>query len=515
MTLLRSKLANRILFGIVISSILTFPVFTFYSVKSSHEAINRSFIEKAITVGQVLDANIRNEIKLSDHEKLFDDIQQLIWVNADILSIDVNRSIDGEMITIVSTQPDQVGQQANSRNLRALQTGQIVHEVIQTDRGQYLKLVSPIRQGRIPIGSFEITMTMETVDRDVSEATISIIASYLGLLLVFSLVLVATLRQSVTKPIENLTQMVRSFSAGDRTARASSGGSNELVLLADMLNEIAEAISARDVELAAEREQLLNLNTQLKDNESALVGAISSAETANRAKSEFLAAMSHELRTPLNAIIGFAEVLKMEILGPLNDRQRERADHIHESDVHLLSLINDMLDLSKIEADRFEPHFEKISIGTGLRDAARFVRNKAETAGVELMVGDFGGFPDLYVDQRLFKQIFINLLSNAVTATPEGGRVEISGVQQDNRVRIDVKDNGIGMRQEEIARITEAFVQIDRGKNKPHEGTGLGLYLVEKYLELHNGEIAFNSEQGAGTVVSVWFPVTGMPDQQT
>jgi len=229
-------------------------------------------------------------------------------------------------------------------------------------------------------------------------------------------------------------------------------------------------------------------------------------EAASRHKSEFLANMSHELRTPLNAIIGFSEVLGEKMFGELNEKQNEYVGDIHSSGQHLLSLINDILDLSKVEAGRMELELAKFDLPLAVENAITLVRERATRHGITLdaaideRLGDFVG------DERKIKQILLNLLSNAVKFTSEGGRIEIKAIPVDASVEISVSDTGIGITSEDQATIFEEFRQVGTADAQKHEGTGLGLTLAKKFVELHGGRIWVESEVGKGSTFTFTLP---------
>jgi len=248
--------------------------------------------------------------------------------------------------------------------------------------------------------------------------------------------------------------------------------------------------------------------TEDKQREAELMASRDAAELANRTKSEFLANMSHELRTPLNAIIGFSEIIRDELLAPLPDpRYREYACDIHRSGTHLLEIINDILDLSKIEAGRLEICAEPVAIAGILEQCRRFVADRADQAGVALTVKAEPEEFEVTADRRLLKQIVLNLLSNAIKFTPAGGRADLLARScEGGGLRLSVSDTGIGMSEAEIAQALTPFGQADRSINRRHEGTGLGLPLVAAFAEAHGGRLEIESTPGAGSCVTVVIP---------
>jgi signal transduction histidine kinase len=234
-------------------------------------------------------------------------------------------------------------------------------------------------------------------------------------------------------------------------------------------------------------------------------------EAANRHKSEFLANMSHELRTPLNAIIGFSEVLGERMFGELNEKQAEYTDDILSSGRHLLSLINEILDLSKVEAGRMELEIVTFDLPLAIDNARTFVRERATKHGINLDVTIDERLGDFVGDERKIKQILLNLLSNAVKFTPEGGRIGIKAKQADGSVEISVTDTGIGISPEDQAKIFEEFRQVGTADAHKREGTGLGLTLAKKFVELHGGKIWVESEVGKGSTFSFTLPERSLP----
>ena len=293
------------------------------------------------------------------------------------------------------------------------------------------------------------------------------------------------LSSSLVRPVLLMDRRFSEIAAGDFTKRVTIANRDELGELADDLNRM--------------NDELGQLYRQI--------------EAASRHKSEFLANMSHELRTPLNAIIGFSEVLTEQMFGELNDKQMEYLRDIHSSGHHLLTLINDVLDLSKIEAGKMELELSCVDLGQLLEHSTMLVRERAQRHGLTLALDIGEGLTEWVADERKLKQSVVNLLSNAVKFTPAGGSVMLrarhlngfSGRAGD-WAEVSVSDSGIGIKPEDQALVFEEFRQASGDVLRKGEGTGLGLALVKRFVELHGGQIALVSAPGQGSTFTITLP---------
>jgi signal transduction histidine kinase len=293
---------------------------------------------------------------------------------------------------------------------------------------------------------------------------------------VLALLLGYVLSWSVVGPIRQIEARLGDITSGDFTGHVTVRNRDELGALADNINLMNDELGRVYKEL----------------------------ESASRHKSEFLASMSHELRTPLNAVIGFSQVLRQQMFGELNEKQVEYVDDILSSGQHLLNLINDILDLAKVEAGRMELQPAPFALPETLRNAMAMVRERATRQDVTLAVEIDDSVGEIEADERKVKQILFNLLSNAVKFTPAGGTVTLAARTDDSRAIISVRDTGVGISPADQARIFEDFYQLSPGMTQ--EGTGLGLALTKRLVDLHGGELTVESTPGGGSTFTVWLP---------
>jgi two-component system cell cycle sensor histidine kinase PleC len=271
---------------------------------------------------------------------------------------------------------------------------------------------------------------------------------------------------------------------------------------------LARGLRATSVSMLEYRGEKDALIAELEEQKSVSDEARRRAEAANMAKTRFLATMSHELRTPLNAILGFSEVMKTELLGPMeNPTYREYAGDILESGRHLLHLINEILDLTRIEAGRYELHEEPVRLAEVADECGRLLKLRAESKGLQITDEFEPDLPVVWADRRAMRQICLNLMSNALKFTPKGGRITLRvGAAEDGGQFLSVRDTGPGIPEEEIPKVLQAFGQGALAQQNAEGGAGLGLAIVQNLIELHGGNLALTSELRKGTEAKVSLP---------
>jgi len=324
-------------------------------------------------------------------------------------------------------------------------------------------------------------------------------------LTVFITALIAMLMvgRQVLRPLLRLHQVVAN--------KDQQSPAPDLLGRGDEIGDLSRAVegymrTSRDARRAAEQQNEI-LERQVRARTAELERAKEEAETANRAKTEFLTNMSHELRTPLNAVIGFSELMVNRAFGDLDERYAAYAADINSSGVHLLEVINDILDISRIEAGSVELNEEAFDPASVIKSCMDLMRGRADKGEIALTLDLPDDLPAITADQRMLKQVLINLLSNAVKFTPAGGKVTASAAMANNGgFLLSVSDTGIGMRAEDIPVALTPFRQIDNRLARAYEGTGLGLPLVKSLIELHGGTVSIDSTLGAGTTVTVALP---------
>ncbi|MBR9834445.1 MAG: HAMP domain-containing histidine kinase, partial [Alphaproteobacteria bacterium] len=270
-----------------------------------------------------------------------------------------------------------------------------------------------------------------------------------------------------------------------------------------------------EVELTRQREHLRKLVLELERSEGhagELARKLNEeklrAERSANSKSAFLANMSHELRTPLNAINGFSEILSEQMYGPLGDqRYVDYAKDILTSGQHLLDMINDILDMAKVEAGKMTVDLLPIDLVDPVDAAVRMIRRKAEDKGIKLSLVHEDNLPHVDADHRAIRQMILNLVSNAIKFTDEGGEIRVSIDRKDDQIRVAVRDNGVGIPAEALPRLGQPFEQVSDTRDRNYDGTGLGLALTKSFAEMHGGRLTIASQEGRGTQVSFYLPI--------
>jgi signal transduction histidine kinase len=328
----------------------------------------------------------------------------------------------------------------------------------------------------------------------------------------FGILAVLALSRIFVTPIERIAGTARRIAGGDLAARVTVRSRDELGELASAFNGMTETLADREEELrrmnVGLEQKVKDRTAELEQKQVELVEANVELERANRLKSEFLANMSHELRTPLNAVNGFSELLLEGIHGTLTAKQKRYVENIHGSGRHLLQLINDILDLSKIEAGRMEVFPEEFSFRQIVDNATSVIQPLARKKGLDVEVSVNPGLDHVRLDPGKMRQVLYNLLSNAVKFTDQG-KVSVSAEPVDEALfELVVEDSGIGISPEDQGRVFREFEQVDGSHSRRYEGTGLGLALTRRLVELQGGTIRLESEVGQGSRFIVRLPIS-------
>lgn len=483
--------------------LLACAAFIGYDVATFRAAVVRNLSTQA----QIIGANSASAV-------LFDDPQAAATT---LSALDASPDIVSAVIYMPNGQPLAKYSREKNKPIPAppsLAAGQVEAHLI---AGNEIVLVRSIVFEGKPTGTVYIRSDMEELNhrllRYAGIAGLVLLASLLAALLVSTL-----FRRSVAEPIIHLAEVAGKVSLDkDYSTRAAPlPDHGEISLLIDAFNEMLAQIGRSETDLRQAHDQLelrvLERTAELqaaKDvleaHSQNLLRAKEELERAAKFKDQFLSTMSHELRTPLNAVLGFSDLLTEERYGPLNERQQRYVKHIHTGGKHLLTLINDILDLSKIEAGRLQLAIDSVPLATSFSEVTDTMRPLADKKSHLLL---HRAPPSLSVraDGTRLKQILMNLMGNAIKFTPEGGKIELAARRVGDFVRIEVRDSGPGIPPEEQQRIFDAFYRLRRSE-KAAEGTGLGLAITQRLVQLHGGELGVESEVGSGSCFYFTLPV--------
>jgi signal transduction histidine kinase len=355
------------------------------------------------------------------------------------------------------------------------------------------------RQKGEPIAKLALGLSRNRIDHDFDAILRQMLFANVAIFIFLSMFIYLGFRIMAMRPILNLREGFNKVGSGDLKTNIKTESRDELGMLSQSFNEMVEQLD----QTITEKDEFA---AQLKNQADELRVLRDDALTANKHKSEFLANMSHELRTPLNAVIGFSQMLERQVFGKLNDKQLEYANDIYTSGKHLLSLINDILDLSKVEAGHMELQLSTFDFPSGLSNATSLFREKAAKHGIRLDIKLDDKLGSFNADERKVKQILLNLLSNAMKFTPDGGEIRVVATDNAEGIEVSVSDTGVGISAADQAAIFDEFNQGNTDHTKHKEGTGLGLALSKKFVELHGGRIWVNSELGKGSTFTFTLP---------
>ncbi len=496
MSLFRNRLEVKILSMVLFVIAVGFGIFAVFDVEAHDHDLTMLKQQHTAGLSQQVVSAIQNTMLAGGGPNVIQDLENLRRGSAvDRIQI---FSVQG---TEAFANPGVKSDLAGPQVLHALKTRDGAQYYQQRGGKEYLVDLTPLvnqpacqrchGSGNPLRGVVLVSTPMADVQSAVRSDIIRMLGFFIPGLGILLLIIGLSLHAAVIRPLHKVISTIRNISGGDLSKRVDVNAKDEVGVLAQSFNKMAD---------------------NLQESQSSLRQANLNLLEANRLKSEFLSVMSHELRTPLNAIIGFSEVLMDQDRGVLTERQQKFLTNIENSGRHLLQLVNDILDLSAVGSDSPELNREDVSIPQLMEDVRKLGHPFAAQRRIRLETERTDLIPLIQADAAKIKRVLYNLVSNAIKFTPEGGRVGLSAQVRDGMVEISVSDNGIGISAEDQQKIFGEFEQVESTKARRFEGTGVGLALAKRLVELHGGSIRVESELGEGSRFTFTLPVT--PDRR-
>ena len=466
--------------GIVLA--LAFAVFVTRDTGFRRDSLERELL----AIGEITGRNVIAAVLFENQEDALGTLASLS-VKPYVQSATLYRPDGGEFVTQPFGSGDRIADRSCIERPRSDVAAGAAYVMFDGRRQPHANLCKALVMDGEVVGVLQIVADLRQLNDEI--ASYVFLASVITLvLLLLAMVLSWGLQRLISSPVLRLAQTMKGV-AGERDygVRVEKHGEDEIGTLIDCFHDML---------------------ARIQHHEASLMQARREAESASQAKSAFLATMSHELRTPLNAILGFSEIMTLETFGPLGSQNyRDYSRDIYDSGMHLLRVINDVLDLSKVEAGRLELRRTDVDVEESVQVALRFFRERSKKAALTLTAQIEPGLPVLHADERVVRQCILNLVSNAIKFTPAGGTILVSARREAGGwIAIGVADNGIGIAEADLPRVLTPFGQADNAYTRKHDGTGLGLPLVKSFTELHAGTFEIRSVLGAGTTVTIRFP---------
>jgi signal transduction histidine kinase len=472
----RIKLGAQLLFGLSLLAISMALVAGVVIHRTESDYLNDLVRDEKAKLFELIKSSTLDDVISEDVPQIHTTVRQVIEQDPELISLSIANEAGSSMFEWTrpqeEAQPSQLTLWSNDPSRHSLT--------------EEIGLAGEI------FGHITVVWDVSKSDREVARHTFLIVLAVGGLCGLLSFLVYFLMKGLAIDPINRISDRVSRFREGvyDQSVALPQFASEELERLnhsVDSLGRFLLEWEQREVELKEAKEQ---------------------AESANRAKTAFLANMSHELRTPLNAINGFSEMIVMEMFGPVGDqRYGEYVQQINYSGNHLLAVINDILDISKVEAGKSELNMDEVDVSDLITSAVELMRERANQGGLALNVAVPPDLPVVVVDGRRIQQVLLNLLSNAIKFTPEDGQVTVRAYWDSRAgLQVSVCDTGIGIAADKMQTAFEPFGQVENAFTKKYEGTGLGLPLAKALVELHNGEIRIESALNAGTTASIILP---------
>ncbi|MBD3202827.1 HAMP domain-containing protein [Candidatus Woesearchaeota archaeon] len=517
---MKPRLQLKIIGIVFIVSFFIFSTLSYIHIRTYKEDMETSFVNRASSIAQSLDAGIETKTDIEDRETLLLLIQKQIWLDPDILDININLFQEDILKVYLSSDLNKIDQEAEKINFESYTQDMILNKITETEKARVLTVVTPIHVSGKIVGTYQIDITLENIDKKINRELQTTLITFFILLFLFILILFFFLKRIIVNPIYTINEGFEAVKKDKLDFRVNINSNDEIGVLADSFNQMIEILAASRKQL---KEYSRNLEKKVKERtkelekrDRELIKINKKLEEANqklmkldKEKNEFISIAAHELKTPLTSIKGFAQLMNTNKVMKDKKKLRHYLKLVNKNTIRLYNIILDIVDSSRLSLGKLNLDIEEVDIRKIFNEVKNNMKIVIKEGGIEPVFELEENLPKIRVDPGRLLQVIRNLIVNATHFTSRGGKISFKVHKKNNKfVQFEVKDTGEGIPKDKQDKIFSRFYQVDASLSRKVKGSGLGLSICKGLVELMGGKIWFESKEGKGTTFYFTIPTS-------